>query len=267
MNGFSLYLRYAAIPVRAQMLYPTAFLMMTAGQFLLLVASFAGMYALFTRFGAIEGWRLAEVALFFAIANLAFSMADAANRGFDVFGPLFVKTGDFDRLLLRPRPTALQVLGLELRLTRLGRGLQGLVVLVIAVRAGGHTWGLDDVLVLLAAIAGGAALFSALLILQATLSFWTVDSLEIANTVTYGGVEASQYPLDIYQPWFARLLIGAVPLGCVIYYPTLYLLDRSDTLGAPDWFRPVAPLAGFLFLALALWAWRFGERRYRSTGT
>ena len=39
--------------------------------------------------------------------------------------------------------------------------------------------------------------------LQATLAFWTVDSLEVAKTLTYGGVEAGQYPLDIYARWLS----------------------------------------------------------------
>jgi ABC-2 type transport system permease protein len=267
MNGFALYARYAAASVRTQMLYPASFIMLTTGQFFINLSSFLAMWALFDRFGAVEGWRLGEVALFFGIANMSFAIAETINRGFDVFGQHFVKTGDFDRLLLRPRATALQVMGFELRLTRFGRLLHAAVVIGIALSLAPQAWRFDQVLVFIGALAGGTALFSALLILQATLSFWTVESLEVANTLTYGGVEASQYPLDIYQTWFARFLIGIVPLGCVVYYPTLYLLNRSDPLGAPGWFLPTAPLVGFVFLALALVAWRFGVRRYRSTGS
>ena len=266
MNGFRLYLRYAAVSLRAQMLYPGAFLMVTLAQFLIIAGVLGAVWALFDRFGDVRGWGFAEVALFFGLANLTFALADTVNRGFETLGPEMIKTGDFDRLLLRPRAVALQVLGYELRLTRLGRMFQGLLGLGIALTAA-PPLGLDDVLVLLFALAGGAALFSALLIVQATISFWTIESLEVANTLTYGGVEAARYPLDIYQPWFARFLIGVVPLGCVIYYPALYVLDRRDVLGAPAWFFPLAPLSGFVFLALSLLLWTFGVRRYRSTGS
>ena len=40
------------------------------------------------------------------------------------------------------------------------------------------------------AVAGGVALFVGILVLQATLAFWTVESLEIVNVLTYGGVQA-----------------------------------------------------------------------------
>ena len=118
-----------------------------------------------------------------------------------------------------------------------------------------------------AAIAGGAALFAGLFILQATLAFWTIESLEVANVLTYGGVQAAQYPLNLYAGWFRSFLIFVVPIAAVTYYPSLAILGRADPLGAPAWFLPAAPLLGFAFLGLALAAWRFGVARYTSTGS
>ena len=57
--------------------------------------------------------------------SVAFAVSDALTRGFDIFGEQFVKTGDFDRILVRPRSTLLQLLGYELRATRIGRLAQG----------------------------------------------------------------------------------------------------------------------------------------------
>jgi ABC-2 type transport system permease protein len=117
------------------------------------------------------------------------------------------------------------------------------------------------------AITGGVALFAGLFVLQATLAFWTVESLEVANVLTYGGIQAAQYPLSLYAGWFRTFLIFVVPLGCVAYYPVVALLGRHDPLGAPDWFLPMAPAAGFAFLGAGLLAWDFGIRHYRSTGS
>ena len=78
------------------------------------------------------------------------------------------------------------------------------------------------------AIAGGVALFVGILVLQATLAFWTVESLEVANVLTYGGVQAAQYPLNIYAAWFRRLLTFGVPLACVAYYPVLAVHGLED---------------------------------------
>src|SRR5262249_16362331 len=156
------------------------------------------IWALFEHFGHIKGWTFGEVAVFYAVINMSFSIAETIARGFDIFGSQFVKTGNFDRLLLRPRTTVLQILGHEFRLTRLDRLLQAAVVMVIATRFINLEWSIATVALLIATIAGGIALFVGILIMQATLSFWTTESLEITATLTYGGVEAAQYPLDIY---------------------------------------------------------------------
>ena len=67
--------------------------------------------------------------------------------------------------------------------------------------------------------------------------------------------------------WFRRFLTFVVPIACVAYFPVVAILDRPDPLGSPAWLGPVAPLAGFAFLALSLWVWRFGVSKYTSTGS
>ena len=267
MNALALYGRYVVASLRAQAQYPTATLMLTAGHCAATSVEILGVFALFHRFGSVGGWSFGEAALFYALVNIMFSLADLLTRGFEVFGTDFVRTGAFDRVLLRPRTAALQLAGYEVRLSRLGRLLQASVVLIIATRLVPISWDASTVAIAVWAVAGGVALFAGMLVLQATLAFWTVDSLEIMNVMTYGGVQAAQYPLNIYAAWFRRLLTFAVPLACVAYYPALAILRRPDPLGAPDWLLPLTPLAGFAFLALSFVAWRAGMARYASTGS
>lgn len=267
MNGLRLYWKYVAASVRAQMQFPASFLMLTVSQAIAASAEFVGIWALFNHFGHIKGWTFGEVAVFYAVINMSFSISETIARGFDVFGPQFVKTGNFDRLLLRPRSTPLQLLGHEFRMTRLDRLLQAIVIMAIATRFVHLDFSVATSMLLLETIAGGVALFTGIMILQATLSFWTIESLEVANTLTYGGVEAAQYPLDIYARWFRDFLIAVVPLACIGYFPVVRILGRTDSLGAPAWLCTVSPLVGFIFLAIALRVWRFGVRHYTSTGS
>ncbi len=267
MNGLALYRRYIGVSFRGQMQYPAAFLMTTAGQFLVNITEFIGIWALFRRFGGLHGWRLGEVAMFYGTVSIAFSISDMLTRGFDVFGEQFVRTGAFDRILLRPRSAVLQLMGHEFRLSRLGRLAQGAVVMAYGAWTLPLHWTPAGAAVLAFAICGAVALFIGLLILQATLSFWTVESLEVANTLTYGGVDAGQYPLDIYARWFRTFLTLVVPLGCVVYLPVAFVLGRVQQTGAPVWLPPVAPVAGLVFLAVSIVAWRFGMRHYASTGS
>src|SRR5213596_3328686 len=174
--------------------------------------------------------------------------------------------GDFDRILLRPRSAAFQVLAQEFQLMRIGRLTQGLLVLVWSAIRLNLAWTPSHVTLLLCAIAGGACLFAGLFILQATLCFWTTESIEIVNCTTYGGVEAAQFPLTIYCPWFRAIFTFVIPLATINYFPAQVLLNLDDALGSTRLIQWLSPLAGVLFLWICLRFWNFGVKHYRSTG-
>jgi len=261
-----LYCRYIGVSVRGQMQYRASFVLMSIGQLFATGMEFLGIWALFYRFGSLVGWSLPEIALFYGMIHCAFAFADGFGRGFDVF-PSMVKSGDFDRLLVRPRSTVFQVAARDLQLMRVGRLAQGLLVLLWAVGALGITWTVPLVGLLLAAIAGAACFFVGLFVLQATLSFWTIETLEICNTLTYGGVETAEFPLSIYRTWFRWFFTLVVPLACANYYPGLAILGRPDPCGAPAFISWLAPLCGPLFLGASMLVWRAGVRHYTSTGS
>ncbi len=267
IGGVGLFGRLLATSIRVQAQYPASALLLIAAQFVATFVELIAVFALLARFGRVQGWSFGDVAVFYALVNIMFAVADMLARGFDVLGTEFLRTGAFDRLLLRPRAVALQLIGHEVRLSRLGRLLQGLVVLGIATRLAPIQWSLASVAIGLWAVAGGIALFFGILVLQGAFAFWTIESLELANVLTYGGVQAAQYPLSLYSNWFRAVLTYAVPLACVAYFPVLVILGRPDPLGAPQWFCMLAPLAGFIFLGLSFIGWRIGIRHYTSSGS
>ena len=265
-NSLRLYLRYIDISLRGQMQYRASFLIRSTAHFLITGLEFVGLVALFQRFGQIQGWTLPQMGLFYGVISIAFALSEGFTRGFDIFSAT-IKAGEFDRVLLRPRSAAFQVFGQELQLMRLGRLTQAAIVLVWSARQLEILWTPGSILLLLTAICGGACLFSGLFILQATLCFWTTESIEIANCVTYGGVEAAQFPLTIYRPWFRSLFVFVIPLATINYFPAHALLRLDDPLGSTAWMQWLSPVAGLLFLLLCLQFWKFGIRHYTSTGS
>ena len=266
LNAARLYTRYIGISFRGQMQYRASFVMQSIGQFLVTGVEFLGILVLFDRFGSLAGWALEEVALFYGIVNVSFALADATCRGFDTFGDM-VKAGDFDRLLLRPRSTTLQLAGKELVVRRIGRLLQGAAVLIWAASELEIVWTPLKIGLAVSTVFGGACFFYALMVLQAILAFWTTETLELMNTLTYGGVESAQYPISIYRSWFRKFFTYGVPLAFANYFPGLAIMDRQDPLGMPSFLGWIAPLVGVLFLIGALQAWKVGVRHYRSTGS
>jgi ABC-2 type transport system permease protein len=113
-------------------------------------------------------------------------------------------------------------------------------------------------------IISGIFIFTGIFVLAATLCFWTIQGIEVANIFTYGGKEISQYPLNIYKKWITRFFTFIIPFGCVNYLPLMYLLDRTQY---NYHFYMLTPLIGILFIIPCLGVWEMGVKHYRSTGS
>jgi ABC-2 type transport system permease protein len=248
------------------MQHRASFVLDAAGQLVISVLDFIGIWALATRFGHISGWNLYEVSFIYGIVGVSFACAEAASYGFDYFGT-FLKNGDFDRILLRPWSAPLQLAGHELTLRRIGKLAQALVVLLWAIHANGTSMTGMRAALTIASIIGGICLFCGLFILQATVTFWTTEGLEVFNVFTYGGRETAQVPIVIYEPWLRRFFTYVVPVAAVTYFPAALILGKIEPLGTNRIFQATSPLLGVVFLLISLRLWKVGERRYCSTGS
>lgn len=258
-----IYIKYLMIHFKSQIQYRTSFWLLSLGQFFIPFTVFAGLYFLFEQFGQIKGWKFFEVALCFGIIHMAFALSECFARGFDSFSSL-VRNGEFDRLLVRPRSTFLQVLGSKFEFTRFGRLLQSAVVLIWALTHLNIEWNIVKVVTLVLMIVSGVLIFTGIYILAATLCFWTIEGLEVVNIFTDGGREMAQYPLNIYQKWVARFFTFVIPFGTVIYLPLLSILGKNIGNGI---YYMLTPIAGSLFMLPCLLVWQYGVKHYRSTGS
>jgi ABC-2 type transport system permease protein len=258
-----LYTKYVKMNLKAVLEYRLSTWLVVIAQFLTAFFWFISLYLLFRRFGSIEGWSFEEVALCFAVTNMAFSISECIARGFDTFSRMVVR-GDFDRVLLRPRNSVLQIMGSGFEVTRFGKLLQGLIVLVLILPRIGIIWGPDKIFTLLFMIIGGSAVFTGVFILGATVCFFTVEGLEFINIFTDGGRELASYPLPVYGKWVQRFFTFIIPFGCVNYLPLMYLTGRAVQYPV---FYMLTPLLGILFIGPCLLVWKLGVRHYASTGS
>jgi ABC-2 type transport system permease protein len=261
--ALQLYIKYVSILFKSQMQYRTSFWLLTLGQCLTPFTALAGLYFMFARFGKLQEWSFYEVALCFGVIGMAYSISECFSRGFDTFSGLVIN-GGFDRILVRPRGTVLQVLGSKFEFTRVGRLVQSAIVLVWAISSLPVEWSMSKAVTLMLMIVGAALIFSGIFILTAAFCFWTVQGLEIANILTDGSREMAQYPLPIYQGWVTRLFTFVIPFGCVSYLPMLFILDKTE---GNELLYMLSPLVSVLFIVPCLLMWRVGVRHYRSTGS
>jgi ABC-2 type transport system permease protein len=265
-EALRVYGRLVGARIRGDWQYRASFVVFAIAQ---LLASFVDFLAIAVIFGQIDrlaGWSLAEVALLYGIAGVAFNLSDVFVSPIEVLSTR-IRTGTFDRVLVRPVGALVQVVAEEFALRRIGKLVQAAAVLVVALVAVDVDWTIAKWAVLLAAVGSGAVIFSAIWVIGATLAFWTTEANEVVNSVTYGGNYLTQYPISIYGRWLRRLFAFVVPLAFVAYYPALFVLERDDPLGAPEWVQLVSPLIAVAVALVARAVWTFGIRHYRSTGS
>ncbi len=263
-----LYRRLLGVQIQSQAQYRVAFWVDVLTTAVFNGSAFVSLALVFTRFEHLGGWRLGEVAFLYGLVECSFGLMDMIFSGFDPrdFGQR-VRRGSFDQMLVRPVNITLQVLGSAFHLRRLGRMGQGIVVFIIALNLVQIQWTWGKTLYLPLVIAGMVLFFGGLFIAGATISFWTIDSIEIVNVFTYGTSEMIAYPMHIYPRWLRTFFTFILPASLLNYYPALYFLDRPDPFGLPPILRFLSPLAGLLVILAALAFWRFGLRHYQSTGT
>ncbi len=256
-----LYFHYISVAVRSAMEYKLSFFLTTLGQFLTAFNVFLGIYFMFGRFSQVKGYTYSEVLLCFSIMLMEFSLAECFARGFDSFSGL-VRSGEFDRIMVRPRSAVLQVLGSRFELSRIGRMLQALFMFVYGISASSIVWTWDKVAAVVCMLIGGVMLFTGIFMIYAALCFFTLEGLEFMNVLTDGAREYGKYPFDVYGRGILRLCTFVVPYALVQYYPLQYLLGRRD-----DWYLAVCPLGTAAFLLLCWGVWRLGMKHYQSAGS
>jgi ABC-2 type transport system permease protein len=256
----------ALVRIRADWQYRTSFLLLFAGQALVTGADLAAIVVLFSSVDGLAGWTAPEVVLLYGLSGVAFAVADLVVSPVET-AATHIRTGSFDSFLLRPAGALWQLLAAEFAVRRLGRLVQPAVALAVVLPRLGIDWTPVTVLFVPVTLAAGAVVYSALWVVTASVCFWTVDSQELGNSLTYGGNALTNYPLDVLGAWLRRLATFVVPLASIAYLPACWLLGRPMPFGLPDsagWSGPVVALAAAL---VARATWRHAVRHYRSTGS
>ncbi len=267
--AIELYGRLISVQIRSKLQYRVSFLFNLAGTIFSTSIAFGALALVFQRFDHIGGWTLGQVAFLYGTIETSFGVMDLTFSGFNpnIFAPQMVQRGGFDRLLLRPVNVTLQVLGSDVAVRHLGKFIQGLVILSIALTMNDVRWTPAKIAYLPVVIASIVCFFGSLFIAGSTITFWTVQKIEAINILTYGGNEMMSYPMHIYTRGLRYFFTYVIPAIFLNYYPALYFLDKPDPLGMPSFAPFRSPVVGFGTLALALAFWRFGIRHYTSTGT
>ena len=156
---------------------------------------------------------------------------------------------------------------MNLPLRKVSRGVFGVGVLVVALGSAGIDWTPARVALAVVAPLAGVVFFGSIFVATATVSFWWVDSGELANSVTYGGRDFTSYPVTLFEGWFRAAFAYGLGFAFVSTSRRSCCWAAPTRSACPPWAGWAAPAVALAAVALAAAAWRTGVRHYRSTGS
>ena len=250
---------------KSAMQYRASLLMQVIAQFVMTGGEMLAVVVLLSRFQLVGHWGAGEIMFFFGVMQATFALTEMLGRGVTSFA-WFVQRGDFDALILRPRPLLLQVMVSQLDPRRMGGILVGMIAMLVAGTRLNIQWTLLKALLLMEVVLGSMLLLLGLFMIEATVSFFSVKSIEMVNVLTYGGRSACQYPVDVYPGVLRFLFTYLAPFALCMHWPVSYVIG-APMVQLPVWGYFLTPMAGAAFFAIMVRVWYVGVKHYRSTGT
>ncbi|WP_307854024.1 ABC transporter permease [Streptomyces tagetis] len=266
VEGLRAYRLIAGMWLRSTMAYRASFALTAFGNFAMTALDFVAILLMFSRIDALGGYALPEIAFLYGLSGVSFGLADLAIGSMDRLGRR-VRDGTLDTLLVRPAPVLAQVAADRFAPRRLGRVLQGALVLGWALTAVDVAWTPGKLVLMPLMLVSGAGIFCAVFVAAAAFQFVAQDASEVANAFTYGGTTLLQYPPTVFARELVRGVTFVVPLAFVNWLPASHVLGRPYPLDLPAWTAFTPPLVALACGAAAGLAWRAGLRSYRSTGS
>jgi ABC-type uncharacterized transport system, permease component len=223
------------------------------------------MWGLFDRFGKIKGWTFNEVFITYGIINLSFAVSETLMRGFETKLTSLIRNGDYDRYLLRPRNTIIQVSAFSFEFVRIGRVIQSVIVLGIGIVINAKAINGFEWVVLMYTIFGGWLLYFTLYIFTGIIAFKVLQYTEFMSIFIQGSVSTMVYPITIFPIWIRRLFTYVLPAAAISYYPIAAILGKDITVNTAVAY--LTPLICYILFIISVFTFFFVEKAYISSGS
>jgi ABC-2 type transport system permease protein len=227
----------------------------------------ATIWIMMHRFPVLNGWRWQDVFFLYALYMVAHTLN---NTLFFTIGDLgdHVRTGTFDRFLVRPLDPLFQILSQPGQIWP-DELVIALVFFAFAQGVVHLQWSLVTAALLVSAFAGGALIDFAVQLAIASFSFWVVRLDTLRWVVMSLENDFTRYPLSIYNRGVRIMLSYVFPFAFMNYFPATVVLHKTSEAGYTV--NPVlgwlTPAVGVVWFAAAYGLWRLGLNRYQGTGS
>ncbi|MDQ0173390.1 ABC transporter permease [Paenibacillus tundrae] len=219
-----LYLRMLAVNIKSQLSFKADFWIMFLSGSLSQILNIIFIFVLFNRIPTLAGWDMWEIAFMLSLFYITEGLASIFFEGTWSL-PSIVNRGEFDRLLLRPIPTVIQIFTLGFGPQGVGNVLLGLTILVYSFKETAMELTPSNIVLLSFSILFGVIIRVAINLITSITSFWTKNGNPImmaSNSI----LEFSKYPISIYiLP--IKILLLLIPYSYITFIPAALFFEKE----------------------------------------
>ncbi|MEO3802521.1 ABC-2 family transporter protein [Nonomuraea sp. B1E8] len=255
----------ARAALRAEMQHRVHFFFGMLGGLAVQALGLVFIATILSRFGDLGGWTFREILLLYGMRLTAHALWVIP------FASLFqithvVRSAEFDRYLVRPLNPLIQLMTRRMTIVTIGHLVGGVAILAAGMVSSGVDWTPVNVLLLAAALVGGALTEMSFQLVLASLAFRLHGATEMMLTLDSVFNSFGNYPIKIFGPVARWSLTTVFPLAFAAYFPAAVLLGRTGELWVLPWIAVAAPAVGVILAGLAYLFWQSQTRYYSSSG-
>lgn len=208
-----------------------------------------------------SGWSRNELLLLYGLSVFGDGVQHFLFEAFWSFGNQYIRSGSFDRLLIRPVNELFQIAGSRIDIDGLGGLLFGLFLTVFSLNLLDIDITVVTILQVILALLCSAIIYCSLNLLTACSAFWVIDN----TPVTFGVFQMhslNKFPTSLYPQWLRLIITWIIPTSFATFYPATMLLNKNVTTIS---YFALPFCISFLFISYLVW--NLGVKRYQGTGS
>lgn len=259
-DNISLYIFFLKASLKEMLIYRLDCIVGMISQIVTQLVEIIFIWIVFQNTDSLAGWNFMQILLLYGVTLISIGISDFCFDALYDIGPKYIRSGEFDKILLRPVHPLISIIGSSKEFTALGYLGLGLFLTITMLIKLSIPITIILVLKIIFFSIVGAAIIGAINTIFSIASFWTYRSNEVIWSF-YRVYTFAQYPLDIYNKFIKLLITAILPFAFVAYYPSMNYLGMNSKM------IYIAPLIMIILWLLAIKVWNLALNKYRSTGT
>lgn len=215
INYFKIYLSLIKIKLLNLIEYPKNLFIGVFSDIIKHITMVLSINIIFSKIYNILGWEKLEILYMYFMTSLIISLFTFFFGNIIDFSNKYIKTGDFDQVLLKPAPSLFYILSDSIVINEIGNLFVNYISLIILLSLIEVSFLKSIIIVLLYPIIGLFLLLPAF-ILICCISFKLKETL-MANKLIIEIAMLAKYPITIYPYLIQKIVLYIIPIGLVTF--------------------------------------------------